>query len=128
MSGLEIATLALDAFVAVTAIGGGIVLAAGLEGERFPSEWLRRTPFDSYLVPGLILAGAVGGSAALAAAAILSDGTAGALASLAAAAILAGYVAVETSILDQPQTWTPTEAFYLAVAAAIAALALLALV
>lgn len=128
MSGLEIALLALDAFVAVTAIGGGIALATGLEGDRFPLEWLRRTPFRGYTLPGVILAGAVGGSAALAAAVSVVDGTAGGVASLVSAAILAGYVAVEIRILDQPRPWTPTEAFYLGVAAAMAALSLLVLV
>ncbi|HET8758482.1 MAG TPA: hypothetical protein VFM58_20850 [Solirubrobacteraceae bacterium] len=127
MSGWGIALLVLDAFVALTAIGGGIALATGLERDRFPLDWLRRTPFNTYLGPGVILAVAVGGSAAAAAAVIVVDETAGALASIAAAAILAGYVAVEIRILDQPQRWTATEAFYLAVAATIVALALLTL-
>ena len=60
MGGAEVALLILAGFVALTAIGGGIALAAGLEGERFPAEWLEGSPFEDYRVPGLILAG-VGG-------------------------------------------------------------------
>lgn len=57
----------LDAFTAVSAVAGGVALAAGLEGDRFPLELLRSTPFRSYVVPGVILAVIVGGSAGIAA-------------------------------------------------------------
>ena len=46
------ALIVLDGFTALTAIGGGIALAVGLERDRFPPERLRGTPFCSYLVPG----------------------------------------------------------------------------
>ena len=46
--------------------------AAGLEGERYPVEWLTGTPFSSYLIPGLILSVAVGASAAAAAVLIVT--------------------------------------------------------
>jgi hypothetical protein len=69
--------VALDAFVGLTAVGGGLALAAGLEGDRFPPEYLEGTPFDSYVVPGLILAAAVGGSATVAAIATLRGKEAG---------------------------------------------------
>ncbi len=45
--------LSLDGFTALTAVGGGLALATGLEGNRFPAELLRGTPFRSYVVPGL---------------------------------------------------------------------------
>jgi hypothetical protein len=45
----------------VTAVGGGTALATGLESDRFPAEMLRGTQFGSYVIPGLILAGVVGG-------------------------------------------------------------------
>jgi hypothetical protein len=35
------ALLVADAFVALTALGGGIALATGLEAKRFPVEWQR---------------------------------------------------------------------------------------
>lgn len=65
-SGGSVVLLTLDAFVALTALGGGVALVAGLEEGRFPLEWLRGTPFTSYTLPGLLLAALVGGSAAVA--------------------------------------------------------------
>jgi hypothetical protein len=53
--------LILTAFVSLTAIGGGIALMIGIEDNRFPLTWLDETPFTSYFIPGLILAGIVGG-------------------------------------------------------------------
>ena len=50
-----------DLFVALTAVFGGITVAAGVD--KFPAGWLAGTVFSSYLVPGLILAVVVGGSA-----------------------------------------------------------------
>ena len=46
------ALLICDAFVALTAVAGGILLVAGLEANSFSGE----TPFGGYVVPGLILA------------------------------------------------------------------------
>src|SRR5271157_1831394 len=61
VNAIRIVLVVVDAVVGLTAIGGGIALAAGLEGERYPVEWLTGTPFSSYLIPGLILSVAVGG-------------------------------------------------------------------
>jgi len=60
MNPVRIVLIVLDAVVGVTAVGGGVALAAGLEGQRYPVEWLKGTAFSCYLVPGLILAVAVG--------------------------------------------------------------------
>jgi hypothetical protein len=60
------ALIVLNGSTALTAAGGGLALATGMEGTRFPVELLSGTPFASYLVPGLILAIVVGGSAAVA--------------------------------------------------------------
>ena len=122
-SGLRVALLVVDGFVALTAIGGGIALATGLEGDRFPADWLKGTPFSSYLVPGLILAVMVGGSAAAATAAALSRPDAGGLTSLAAGLIMMGWIAGEIMILKQP-SWSWTEVFYFAVGFVMAALGL----
>ena len=72
VNAIRIVLVVVDAVVGLTAIGGGIALAAGLEGERYPVEWLTGTPFSSYLIPGLILSVAVGGSAAAAAVLIVT--------------------------------------------------------
>jgi hypothetical protein len=59
---IRVALAVTDAYVAVTAIGGGIALATGAERERFPSERLHGTPFHGYLVPGMVLAGVLTGA------------------------------------------------------------------
>lgn len=106
----------LAAFVAITAIGGGIALTAGLESARFGPEHLQGTPFRSYVVPGLLLATVVGGSAAIALVAILRDSQEGGVASLLAGALLGAWIVAEIATLNQDVPWTATEAVYLVLA------------
>jgi hypothetical protein len=101
----------VDAVVAVTAVGGGIVLAAGLEGGWYPAGWLRGTPFGSYLIPGLTLAVVVGGSAAAAAALTFTAPVRGAWVSMLAGVILMGQIAGEIRLLRQPVTGMETAYF-----------------
>jgi len=122
VNALRAALIILDAVVGVTAVGGGIVLAGGLEDERFPAGWLKGTPFGSYLVPGLILAVVVGGSAAAAAALTLTIPPVGAWASALAGVILMGQIAGEIRLLKQPITGI--EAAYFAAGLAMVALGL----
>lgn len=122
ISRARVALIAVDAFSAVTAVGGGIALATGAEGDRFPVELLRDTPFRSYLVPGLILAGAVGGSATVAAVATLRSPRVGGPASVLAGAVMMGWIAGEIRILKQPSAPTGTEVFYFAVGLLMAGL------
>jgi hypothetical protein len=104
MNAVRITLIVLDAFVGLTAIGGGIALATGLEGERYPVAWLRQTPFSTYVIPGLILALAVGGSAALATVATLARPEVGAWISILAGAILMGQIVGEILLLRRPVT------------------------
>jgi hypothetical protein len=96
-----------NAFVALTAVPGGITLATGFD--KFPVAWLTGTPFSSYLVPGLILAVVVGGSAAVAVVVTLRSREAGALSSMLAGAIMLGWLVGERLILPSaafpPQLW-----------------------
>jgi hypothetical protein len=104
-----------NAFVALTALPGGITVATGVD--KFPADWLTGTPFTSYLLPGLILAVVVGGSATVAAAATLRSREAGGLSSMLAGAILLGWLVGERLILPlaafPPQLWW-LEAIYVA--------------
>jgi hypothetical protein len=84
-------------FVALTAVIGGIAVAAGID--KFPAGWLIGTPFNSYLIPGLILAFVVGGSATASAVAALRRPDVGALTSTLAGATLLGWLAGERLIL-----------------------------
>ena len=93
-----------EALIALSAIGGGIVLLAGTYQNgilievggrgQFPLQWLHDTPFSDYTIPALVLAIGVGGSSLLAAATIFRGREIGVLASVAAGLILAGYIVV----------------------------------
>jgi hypothetical protein len=106
--------LALDGAVALTAIPGGVALAVGAEDRRYPTEWLRRTPFRRYRVPGALLSGLVGGSAALASLQVLRLGDAGAGWSVPAGVVLVGWIGAEMVLLDQPEPGSPVELAYVA--------------
>lgn len=123
VSGMRSALVVIDAFVALTAIGGGVALAAGLEANRFPLDWLQGTPFHSYLIPGLILAGVVGGSAAVAAVVTLRAPRAGGLVSVLAGVILLGQITGELVLLNQP-AWSAVEVFYFVLGLVMVALGL----
>lgn len=113
---VRVALVILDGFAALTAVGGGVALATGLEAERFPVDRLRGTPFASYTVPGLILTVVVGGSAAVAAVVTLRSPRAGGLASVLAGGVMMGWIVGEVLILRRPlSTETLWEVFYLAI-------------
>lgn len=103
----------LTGFIALTAIGGGAALLTGMEGERFPLEWLQGSIFKDYTVPGLLLAVVVGGSALLACITIFRKLNAGILAAMAAGLSMMGFIIGEFLILKQvPPGPTPIELFY----------------
>ena len=68
----RVTLLAVEAFVAVTALAGGIALMLGAlipdlsTAITPPAEYLEGSPFTSYLVPGLVLALVLGGVHAIA--------------------------------------------------------------
>jgi hypothetical protein len=116
----RVVLVALNGFVAITALGGGLALASGLEGSRFPATWLVGTPFSSYVAPGLILAGLVGGSAVAATFGALRSAELGGRLSLLAGVMLIGWIAGEIGILTADgETVSGTEAGYLTVGAAM---------
>jgi hypothetical protein len=96
------AVAVLDAFVALTAIGGGIALATGREQKRFSTSMLAGTPFSTYLIPGLLLAGVVGGTSLVATVLSLRSPRAGAAASIVAGVSLMGWICGEVRILRAP--------------------------
>jgi hypothetical protein len=117
----------VDLFAALTALGGGAMLATGLEDARFPAAWLAGTPFGSYVIPGVILAGAVGGSAAVAALATLRDRRTGGLASTLAGGVLAGWIVGEVVLLsgNRGEWVSPMEGLYLLASLAMGGLGIL---
>lgn len=113
MSGAALFVASL--FVGLTAVFGGVTLVAGVD--KFPPSWLTGTLFSSYLIPGLILAVVVGGSAVVAAVTALRSRERATLWSMLAGAILLGWLAGERLILPppafSPQFWW-LEAVYVA--------------
>lgn len=121
------ALVAVDAFTAVTAVAGGVLLATGREDQRFPVEALARTPFEDYTVPGVLLGTVVGGSAAVAAIATLRGDRAGAPASVAAGVILLVWTVGGQLVLVLPTTTVTdvlTNAVYLTAGALMVGLGL----
>lgn len=65
--GIRTALMIATGFVAVTAVAGGAALVTGSVAPDLatvlspPAEYLAGSPFDSYLVPGLVLALVLGG-------------------------------------------------------------------
>ena len=117
--------VALEAFTAVTATTGGIALATGLEGDRFPVEVLRGTPFRSRVVSGLILAGPVGGSATVATVAGMRRHRLVAQASVLAGIVLMGWILVDVLIVRSSVARSWAEAGYCGIGLLMSTLGLL---
>lgn len=119
---IRIVICILTAFVALTAIGGGIAMLTG--ADRFPVEWLRGTPFADYTIPALVLAVVVGGSSLLAALLVFTKRELGARVAIIAGLLLVGYICVEVLILKQlPPGPTWIEIMYFVLGALVAGLA-----
>jgi hypothetical protein len=86
--------LALDAFVAFTAIYGAIFVVPTI-----PLEWLKHGPFTDYTVPALALGILVGGSALAAAGLLLVRPGAGAAATVVAGIMIIGFELVEIGVV-----------------------------
>jgi hypothetical protein len=115
--------IGLALVAAVTAVGGGIALAAGLEGDRFPVDWLRGTPFGSHAAPGLILAVAVGGSATLATVAAIARPSLAPEATIVAGVVLVGWILGEILILTADEELaSATELVYFGIGLAMVGL------
>lgn len=92
----------LAGFAALSAIGGGIEMVVWPTGNAYlPIELLAPTVFDSFLVPGLVLALVVGGSCLVAAVLEVRRAHAALDGTMLAGAILAGWIAVEMAMLRE---------------------------
>jgi peptidoglycan/LPS O-acetylase OafA/YrhL len=117
-SRLRRVTTVLAGFVGVTAVLGGVELVTGYPVQQ-PVEWLAGTPFDSYLVPGLLLAALVGGSAVLAFIAAIRSDPRWPRSAIVAGVVLCGWIMAEMVMLDQPTTPTAAEVVYLVIGACL---------
>jgi hypothetical protein len=101
-------------FGAISAIAGGL-LGVFVNGAGVPLSYLRDTPFDSYMVPGLLLGVVIGGTQ-LAAVILLQRRHPYGL----AAAVVAGFgmivwIFVELAVISE---YSPLQAVYLGVGVA----------
>jgi hypothetical protein len=88
------------AFLAVTAVAGGIGL---LTGSMAPgSEMLAGSPFSSYLIPGLALLVLVGGSAVVATFMLLARHPFSVAAAAIAGVMIIGFELVEVLVIGSP--------------------------
>ena len=87
----------VEIVIALNAVGGALYGLAG--AEDVPRKWLEGTPFDSYLVPSLILLVAVGGGMGAAAAAHLVNHRFGPEISVAAGSTLMGWIVVQVLLI-----------------------------
>jgi hypothetical protein len=119
---LRFLLLSLLAFLALTAVAGGLGLLGGLVAP--PAELLSGTPFGSYLVPGLALLLLVGGGAALAAVLVWRRHRLGLAAALAAGLMILVFEAVEVwAIGSDPGVARNLQQLYVGVGAGIVLLA-----
>jgi hypothetical protein len=93
--------LVLEIVVAANAIGGGLYGLLGAEG--VPPEWLDGSPFETYLIPSLVLLVVVGGTMAVAAAALLLHHRRAPELAIGAGVVLLVWLAIEMLII--PLSW-----------------------
>lgn len=97
---LRLALIILDAFLALTAIAGGIGLLTGMNTPTL--DWLARSPFPSFTIPGLALLVIVGGTALVATIMMIRRHPSAALVSGLAGAVIIGFEIVEVFYIGSP--------------------------
>ena len=126
---MRIALLVIAAFIATSAIEGGVAVLGGVVFRyKLPLAWLAGTPFSDYTIPGLALAIVVGGSALLAAATIFIHREWAVLVSVVAGLMMDGYLLVEIVSIDSKlgnalPTALAVQLFYLGLGLALSGLA-----
>ncbi len=124
---LLIRTLAgLTLFGAISA-AAGTWLAIGAKGGGVPLEYLEHSPFDSFLIPGLILGGVVGGTQGAAAIAVIARRRIALLLSTVAGFGMLIWIFVELAMIRQ-YSWLQTVYFVYGCSELLVVLLLLGLV
>ena len=87
----------IESVIAVNAVGGAVWGLAG--AKNVPREWLEGTPFDSYVIPSLILLVGVGGGMTVAVLALLVRRRHAPELTIAAGLVLVGWIAAQVMII-----------------------------
>jgi hypothetical protein len=88
----------LTLFVGVNAVWGGAMLMA--DSWALSGDWLARTPFDSWFLPGLALLLLIGGTQLAASASLLTARRYARAVAVVAGAVLAGWIVVQLAWLQ----------------------------
>jgi len=94
------ALIVVEAFVALSAVAGGIALLRGVFAQGIPVAWLAGTPFNDYTIPGLLLALVIGGGMLLAAATVFIPREWAVLISVGAGIVMVGFEVVEAVCIE----------------------------
>jgi hypothetical protein len=97
----RIALVAIEAFIGLGAIGGGIALLTGAFDAWLPVAWLQGSPFSTYTIPGLLLLIIVGGGMLLAATTVFIRRAWALLLSAAMGLVMIGFEVFEVAIIDR---------------------------
>jgi len=119
------AAIALEVFLSLGALGGGVALMLGPRGEiiPLPVSALSGSPFDTYFVPGLILFGVLGLGALAAALLVWLRHPVAPLAAAVVGGVLLTWLVIEIAIIGYTND-PPLQAFYLLLGAAISVVGL----
>lgn len=98
---MRITLASIEAFIGLGAVGGGLAILTGAFDQWFPVAWLQGTPFNDYLIPGLVLLIIVGGGMLLAATTLFTLRGFALLLSLAMGFIMIGWEIIEVLIIDR---------------------------
>lgn len=99
--GIRIALAAIETFIGLGAVGGGLAILTGAFDQWFPLTWLQGTPFSDYTIPGLILLIVVGGGMLFAAATQFIQREWTVFLSAAMGFVMLGWIAFEIVIIDR---------------------------
>lgn len=94
--------------VALNAFAGGYYALSGAEG--VPTEWLDRSPFRDYFIPGLILFIIIGGAFLAAAIAVFAHLPSARIVTFSAVLIVFIWLAVQIAIIGYVSWMQPTTA------------------
>jgi hypothetical protein len=95
----DIGLVTIESIVGASALVCGVIMVFGDLG--LPERVLDQTPFESFLIPGLILSFVVGGTLLTAVALKLKDHRASQLVSFVAGVILLGWIVVEAYMVHE---------------------------
>jgi hypothetical protein len=92
-------------------LAGGLELVTGWP-RRQPLEWLEGTPFKSFVAPGLLLGGLLGGGNTWACYESTRHTRRWPVAAVIAGSLTTGWICTEAKMLNQPDAPTPIEVLY----------------